>query len=471
MREKTRSFRSLLLESLETRTVFAVDSFDALQFGASQFGTQFSHFEVTHYYNSKVQTSTLVVKAVSRSMDLDSDGHQGDGHQGAGHQGAGRSSKPQDYRDFHDHDQVILIPEGEGPGSHSRPIDLPGSGPGRFDPPSRPTSGINLDRPSSSLNPNNGGPNSGGPAATTPTTVISPTAPRTNTLSLPNASDFRTGEPRTSEPSSSPSSNNSTHLGGRAAPAVTLQSAVSQNHALAVANLSSLGTDWFGNTDAAFHLSSRSGGELSNRLSESGLRDAEFRFTADADGSRDAALEPDLVDQAIGMASLDKLLSDLANKHRRHQAEEHNVREQANRNDFSGRSRHQNFRLAELQAANAEGGLIALGLNREVTPTDLDKLAESLHREHRAWVASVGVFRAFEASAVATTEVALKDDRSIASGQPSEIASENQDSGTVVEVNATRFNPLLASSTAALGAMLFSLRRIRESARLMYTKR
>ena len=476
MREKTRLFRSLLLESLETRTVFAGDSFDALPFDASPLGAQFSHFEVTHHYDSRVQTSTIVVRAVSRPLDLDFAGQQGNGRPENG-----KPSKPQDFRDFHDHDQVILIPEGEGPDSHSRPNDLPGSSPGRFDPPSRPSSGINLDRPSATLNPNNGVPNNSGPTATIPTTAISTTTPRPGTLSLPNASDFRTGEPRTSEPSSSPTSNNLTLLGGRAAPAVTLQSAVSQSHVLAVTNLSSFGTQWFGTADVAFDLSSRSGSELNNRLTESGLRDGEFKFTADSDGSRDTPLDPDLVDQAIGMASLDKLLSDLANKHRRRQAEEHTDREQANRSEPAGRSYRQNSRMAELQAVNAEGGLIALALNRDVAPTDLDELAKSLHRENRAWVASVGVFRTFESGAVengevqsgamAATEIAVKSDRSKQTAQANQLADLAQGANSDVEDSATRFHPLLASSTVALGAMLFSLRRIRKTARLMYTKR
>ncbi len=453
MREKTRLFRSLLLESLETRTVFAVDGFD----GGSHLVTPNARIDITRYHNDGMQVSTIVITVAFLSRGDDFGGPWG-------------GEVPPRFADFEDDHE--LIPEGEGPGPDLAP---------RPDRPSRPPNTTDLNPPALSFTPV-------APSTNFPTILLSSkptTVPRIDSTP-PVASDAApsTITPSHNLPGGSLASGSLANtalanpsLTNRAAPTLVAQPANSQSSLLAASTLSALGSEGFAKADVSFDLSTSIGNDLTRRLTPSHLRANDFRFTRNSQSIGDSILEPALVDRAIGAASLDKLLSDLANKHRQHKSGNDSEREHSNRNEFAHRQHHQDSQSAEIDAAYAEGGLIAMTLNRDIAPTDLDALATNLHQENKAWVASVGVFRAFESSAMAVTEGARRNNGSSQTTQGANSLADRTEFNVAdmnaadLEASETRFNPFLASSTVALGAVLFSLRRIRHSARLMYTTR
>jgi hypothetical protein len=111
--------------------------------------------------------------------------------------------------------------------------------------------------------------------------------------------------------------------------------------------------------------------------------------------------------------------------------------------------------------------MIALALNRDITLSELEDISEDARSENKAWIANVGIFRAFENGAVAATEYSGLTNRV---GRNTNSNSTNAElAESEAEVANTQLHPLLASTSAALGAMVFGLRRMRKSSLLMFT--
>ncbi len=119
-----------------------------------------------------------------------------------------------------------------------------------------------------------------------------------------------------------------------------------------------------------------------------------------------------------------------------------------------------------------EGGMIALTLNREASVQDFNELSDDIRNENVAWMASLGIIRSFESGGLATTEISGLINRTVQT--PSHVdASTKRATDDLVELELerapTRLQPLLASSSIALGAMLFGLRRVRKTVQLQFT--
>ncbi len=449
MREKNRLSRSLRLESLETRTVFSVDGFDE----APRSVVLTPQITVKHYHSASVQFTAIWISTFpKREVDFGSPRN---------------GSNPPDLRDFHD-DHGLPSPEGEpsSNGAIPRPVAPVAPTQSRPDSIQRPTNGITLEKPNVAIIPP---PNPTVDLAAKPTSVT-----RVNS---PTRAAGDIGPTSINQLSNLLNSGTSVLLANKSTPTIAPQPATSPLSSFGTPNLSVLGASNFSMPEALFDFSARAGGELSNRLSLGNLPNDDFKFSQPILRSSDSTLAADLVDRAMvdggqGTASLDKLLSLLANRHRQSQfrSEPESV---GSISRFEAVQKHlQNSEIAEWEAAYDGGGMIALALNRDLTPSDLDELAKSVHRENSAWVASVGIFRALETVSSDTTEPAVQNelaDLDSKLGTGTELGGPANSDATTDTAD-TRFHPAIASSTALVGAVLLSLRRIRKSARLQYTR-
>jgi len=113
----------------------------------------------------------------------------------------------------------------------------------------------------------------------------------------------------------------------------------------------------------------------------------------------------------------------------------------------------------------ADGGLIAIALNRDLAIHELGEIAGDDSSENKAWTANVGIFRAFENGALAATHYAGLSNRTARNADLLEAEVSSPD--VEAEVSSTPMHPLLTSSSAALGVLLVGLRRFRKSTRRM----
>ena len=186
-----------------------------------------------------------------------------------------------------------------------------------------------------------------------------------------------------------------------------------------------------------------------------------FRFTRPIPVPSDAIADQAVAEQAVSeqssvLESLEKLLPGLAENHLRNRtqngfdANQPNARQEKNWRPEAP---------ASVEVAFADGGMIALALNRDIAMSELKELSDDARSENKAWIANVGIFRAFENGAVAATEYAGLTNR-VTRNAASNALPEDE-SEVEGEVANSQLHPLLASTSAALGAVMLGLRRMR----------
>ncbi len=452
MRQKMKAFRSLLLESLENRSLLAAVGFD----DAWQFTQHDTRIELRYVQVDRAQVGAIFVN-VSPTTQLQWKLRP-----------AGRPSA------FDVENTFEIEPEGEPPAFiHPPRTSEPGVVPvppqhANPHPPEKPT-----DPGSASKGPDRATlavPNLAHPTLSILQTIGSNGSRLTNQtppreISLTGTSAGNIQPPYT--PIVAPSINNSVN---------------SQSNQAGSSSLANAVRDVFNSSQVTFDFSvSERGNDSFASVISNNATDATFRFSRSGlsqnDGNSvksDAAnriLDQALAAQVAGKASLEGLLSDLAEDHYRSRSSQAFDANQPS-SQFDSR-RHTDFEnnsdVAEL--AFAGGGLIALALNRDSGPMDLAQVAEDVHRENRTWVANVGVYREFENAAIAATDFVATRFSGAISRSTRTAAFTEDTNRSQTEVGDAKVHPLLASSTAALGVMLFSLRRVRKNVRLMYTKR
>ena len=443
MREKARLFRALLLEPLECRAVFSVDGLDVWQCVHHSSDVEFEQLQLPHTEHA------LATGALDRSNDA---------HSGirAGHRSRGSSQ----YRHVFDNEVDMPLPPAEGEGRPQADVPRFNSNPPPRIPnlPSESGVVIVIDKLPNPI------------VFSPPRDLIRDNVPRVpvNSGSLTEVTSRHTNTNFAENSSTSsmtinrvPTADTRNFTVGT--PAVLTSISVTQAN-LATQNLPamSVGT-------ATFDFSARLGSDT-DRSTVSGLshhRMDEFHVTKPPSLPKDSIIDSALLERATGVASLENLLSDLAENHRRHRTQNG-----FDANQSESRS-EQNWRpeqsATSVAIAFAEGGMIALALNRDIAFAELEDTSEVARGESRAWVANVGIYRAFANGAVAATEHAGLTNRI---SPKSESRSTNVDWLDVEsEIAKTQLNPLLASTSAALGLVMFGLRRIRKSVPLMYTTR
>ncbi len=181
----------------------------------------------------------------------------------------------------------------------------------------------------------------------------------------------------------------------------------------------------------------------------------------------DSIVDENLLERAAAVESLETLLSNLAENHRRKQSQaEFNVDKPLTRNDESWRTESSD---AQVEMAFADGGMISLALNRDVALSELEDVSDVARSENRAWVANVGIFRAFEGGAVAATEYAGLTNRISKNAEARSSTAELSE--VEAEVANSQLHPLLASTSAIVGGLMLGLRRMRKATPLMHTLR
>lgn len=429
MREKARLFRSLMVESLECRSVFSVDGLDVWQ--------------------CIPDTSRLELDQIEPAQFQ-------------------RSGQPMTGDDHHSHRA----------GSHRRnfdhEFDLPPEGEGiAFDV----ARGLNANlspRFPTQLTPNQ----TSSTQSNDPHIVIAVNTLQTqavfsqfNDVNLDNAADFQVDSGNRTASSSSGNSSI-----GRVAPSpqnsATATPTISTGNSETQAHLTTLSQLSLSDGTTKFDFSSRlvdnlgANHQRTAATSFSGPRAGNFNFTKPHAFTTDSLINSDLVERTAGVATVGNLLSQLAEsqQHGRTQYDANlhfSKSEQAWRPEQNSVSEEVTF---------ADGGMIALALNREMALIELEELSKDAHSEKKAWVANVGIYRAFENDAVAATEYTGMTTRVGRIGESRSTKVDLADGES--EVASTQLRPLLASASAAIGVVMFGLRRFRKSVPLlMYTSR
>ena len=448
MREKAKLFRALLLEPLELRAVFSADGLVVWQCVQPSSDVEYAQLHLPH------TDHTLATGDIVLSNDLQ-----------AGIQAGHRSRGPSQHKHVFDIEFDMPLPPAEGEG---RPHDdaarfnfnpLHANPPTRIpNVPSEPGIVIVVD---ALPNPSVFSP---------PREVIGGNIPRipADSGSLTNVTSRHTNTNFAENSSTSsmtinrvPTADTRNFTVGT--PAVLTSISVTQAN-LAIQNppAMSVGT-------ATFDFSTRLGSNnfRSTAIDLSHQRTDEFHFTKPLSLSRDSVIDPALLERASGVASLESLLSDLAENHRRQRTQNGF---DANQPDArSGQNWRPEHNAASVEIAFAEGGMIALALNRDIAFAELEDNSEVARQERRAWVANVGIYRAFENGAVAVTEHTGLTNRTSPKSESQSIQVDWPEVES--EIASTPLHPLLASTSAALGLVIFGLRRIRKSVPLMYTSR
>ena len=477
MSEKARQFRSLLLESLECRSVFSADGIEVWHFSQSSLHFDVDRFQSAQYPRTEATSSDSHVDSQS-TRDLknssDFDGVKFSGRRSShGSYGFGSSMHRGRFND------APLPPaDGEGP-SRDIPTAALDSTP-KFDSKSVQVPTQSIDRVIVIVSPalaelvqsRDSGPANplsrpqldsrgaervdslpnGNPANSNSTNSNS-----TGTSSLARVQASSLPNPSLSSHSQTPAALNSFAPLSGATGQVNLASASSQA-------LSSVAPGLVSGT-ATFDLSEKTDG-LVNLWADG------FRFTRPIPVPSDAIADQAIAEQAVSeqasvLESLEKLLPGLAENHLRNRtqsgfdANQPNARQEKNWRPEAS---------ASVEVAFADGGMIALALNRDIAMSELEELSDDASSENKAWIANVGIFRAFENGAVAVTEYAGLTNRVIRNAASN--ASPADMSEVEGEVANSQLHPLLASTSAALGVVMLGLRRMRsKTVPLLFTSR
>ena len=454
MREKARLFRALLLEPLECRTVFAAEGLDIWQCVHPSSGVEFNQSQsaqLLHTEHALATDGAVSSNAVHRGIQA---GQRSRGTSQHGHvfdcefdrplppaEGEGRLHADAPRFNFNPPSHIPNQPSGQPNGQPNGPRVLPNEprvaiavdavpNPIVFSPP-RDLSGDNIPRAQVEL----GGSNSG--------------TSRLTTITGNNSIDQ---VPTSATPNS-----------------VSVTRVVSTSVSVAQANL--VAQNFLavsaGTTTFDFSAQPTIASENFTLLGSRNQRTGEYHFTKPPSLSADAIFDPTLLERATGVASLENLLSDLAENHRRNRTQNEFDTNQPNTRSEQNWRPEQN--ATSVAISFADGGMIALALNRDKAFAELEDMSEVGLGENRAWVSYVGIYRAFENGAVAATEYARLANR-ISSN--TDLQSTKIDWSEVEsEVANTQLHSLLASTSAALGLAMFGLRRLRKSVPLIYTIR
>jgi hypothetical protein len=152
--------------------------------------------------------------------------------------------------------------------------------------------------------------------------------------------------------------------------------------------------------------------------------------------NRDSALE-----------DLESLLSDIAKEHWR------NRNSEPRRADSVDTPAAPTISFSDVDPTITDGGMIALSIDRTNVITTILPDSNIDVDERKAWASNIGVYRAFEAGAVASVETKLEQ-------------RQEEKSDDLEDSSSRRMNPILASGSAFIGLIYFSLRRFRKSGSL-----
>lgn len=456
MSEKARQFRSLLLEPLECRALFSIDGIEVWQFSRQSLNFDLDHFQPAQYRHDDfaIWSGYLHGSSVRNSEHA---------------------------KDFPDNDFV----EKRSPRGHSMHR-------GRFDNWDAPLPPAESEGPSteSAFVPTQSKPNQHTPLQSKPTQFIIfidtvPSIPQSHDLtqaSVPRSSVDSVNSNRTNNP---PTSFDGGSVAFDRAPTAASQNSLAKNST--VRNLSdstnstaapvnrassTLAPQSFATSPSSgtntfdFSTLPRSFNEQPALTNSGGQRSDDFRFTnpQTIPSPSDHIFDQAMSEASASVESLESLLSGLAENHRRSRIQSGFDANASSRYEHDWRP---NTTSAEV--AFAEGGMIALALNRDAALNELEDISDDARSENNAWIANVGIFRAFENGAVAATEYAGVTNRVGKNEGSSTPRSEMTEAES--EVADSRLHPLLASTSAALGAVMFGLRRIRKSTPLMFTSR
>ena len=446
MSEKARLFRSLLLEPLECRAVFSVDGLEVQQFSHHSLNFEFDAFQPVQFPHSESAglNNGFYNKYIGRPNDF--------------HSVFFNERRPTNgvlhHRDRFESDLNLSLPPPEG---ESRPFDASSSG---FDlnslPAQVPTqtheSHVVVFVDTSSVSKVISQPSDFSPASIPRAQVDSNNANRPKDHPI-------AGGISSSERALTFNSLNS----AIATPVDATRNAISHAN-LAAMSLSTLPT---GITNLDFSQGLGNNRERSAAIGLGLHRASEFHFTRPQSAVADSIFDQTLIERSAGVESLGNLLTSLAENHRRSQIQNGFDADQPNfRNEQNWRPEQT---AASVEILFSDGGMIALALNRDIALRELEDISDDARNENNAWIANVGIFRAFENAAVAVTEYAGLTNRIARDVEPSSTTPELPD--VEGEVANTQLNPWLASTSAALGVVMIGLRRIRKSVPLMFTSR
>jgi hypothetical protein len=455
MREKTRQCRSLLLEPLECRTVFSADGLDVSQFSQVIIRFEFEPFQPAQHPRGEA-TSSGKAQHDDSPWSKNKPGRWSHGY--SMHRGR-----------FND----LPLPPAESEGNF---VEAP--------------SGKLAPKPSFDLKPNSDVKPAQVPSHPPITQVLvvvdavppSPVLPqirdltgsdrgnnRPNSVSSGSSSFERAPRPQTPATQTlaaavNPSAMNSVSLGNAASAGNTAaQFNVASPQGNTLANPSSLVLSAIASHTTTIEFSSPNA-NVAERVSSSGLSD-DFRFSRPLPVPAESIVDQAITDRTARLESLENFLLSLAENHHRIRRENgFDVNHRNSRNEVTARP----ATSMALEIAVANGGMIALALNRDIATSELEDISEEARSENKAWIANVGIFRAFENGAVAATEYSGLTNRTTRNAGSSSTTRESAEG----EVANSQFHPLLASTSAVLGAMMLGLRRMRrKSIPLMFTSR
>ncbi|MDX1925887.1 MAG: hypothetical protein SFV81_05185 [Pirellulaceae bacterium] len=453
MREKARQFRSLLLEPLECRSVFSVDGLDVWQFTQVTIRFEFEPFQPAQYPRGEAASIGITQHDDSPRRNYENNGNK-----------SGRSSHglPIHRGRFND----LPLPPAESEGNF---IEAP--------------SAKLVQKPSLDVKPNSDAKPAHVPSQPPITQVlivvdtVQPSSP------LPQIRDL-TGSDRGDNrsitiPNSISSGSGSFERAPRPQTPATLTSPVAAVNASVASNTAAQFNLASPNSTVSSAIAAHTSSiELSSpianaaeRVSTSGLAD-DFRFSRPLPAPSEAIVEKAITERTASLELLENLLLGLAENHRRVRSENG-----FDENGFDVNQPNSRSAVTErpetsmgLEIALADGGMIALALNRDIAMSELAEISEEARSENKAWIANVGIFRAFENGAVAATEYSGLTNRMPRNAGSNSAVRELADGET--EVANSQFHPLLASTSAALGAMMLGLRRMRrKSVPWMFTTR
>ncbi len=448
MSEKTRLFRSLLLEPLECRSVFSVDGMEVWQYSHPTSNYDFDQFQPAQ----SPRDEALVVEqqgfaTKNKNIDRLDDGEKF---------GQRRGAHGPSMRRGRLHDSPLPPADGEGPSFDNHPVlvDKTPSQIPTSQSPDKIVGGINL------------------PSASTPLSQ----PPEIALGNLPRIQpDASSSSIVINRPGSIAGANSSPDRGPERAPNSILQnvpasaSVAPLSYTGTQVNLASSSASSLSSGTTTFDLTSRPGvvSERQAATSLSGRSADDFRFTKPQSvPGRDSIVDESLVERIAGLKSLESLLSDLAENHRRGRS---GNRFDADRPNSRGEQNWRPESAATVETAFADGGMIALALDRDIGLCELEDISEDARDESKAWIANVGIYRGFENGAVAATEYAALTHRMTRSGGSSSAKSDLTE--VEAEVANSQLRDLLTSTTVAVGAVMIGLRRIRKFTPLMFTAR
>lgn len=456
MRKTTRLSRALLLESLEARAVFCVAGHDVLNFAQPALPDEARLFQPAQFQRSELRSTN---GNKSHAIDLHRDAQIGDTHIGQ------RLRESSQHRRHFEFDLDMPPPEGEG-----RPFD---STPSQAN--SSPLADLfnqarEVGRPSLLLLNSFARPTA---EIVSRIEVDSSNLSGSNFLSGNNLSGNNLSGSNLSGNSNGPINQLANGVAGsalldrlpnaqsagNAMPVIATSSAVAQD-TLALLSQPIL----FGGT-ATFDFSASHGNNSEPYSSIDNQRFGEPQLSKARSSESDAIFDPSLTARGKEIDPLESVLSDLSADHGRPASQfVSNADLPSSRSDQGWREKQA---AAPVDYLFADGGMIALTLNRDTSLRDLEEMTDEARNEGKAWIANVGIYRAFENAAVAATEYASLTNRTARSTESPANAEVSEVEGPLA---GTDLRPSVGFAVA-LGVLTLGFRRFRKIVPLMYKGR